>query len=377
MNQAMQSFLLKTVCCILIINVTFCSSCFRSVCKARCYFRHKGFDFGYCEKGICKCAPPVIYVFDGIGRDLSDEYIDNSLVNNNVIQNSIPIPRTSASDASDKNKKNKIWKDIVGKIISKNPFIKEENLKDLKAKIFNNLSDLNNFAKYLRNPLDTALNEMKNNIPRTTKECNDLLNILLQQQKKNGAGNVNSNDSPILNGDPNRLPPQGTTQASPQIVPTPQISPIPQTTPKTEKKLTASSPRNIVPKTIPANSIAGAIPNVQQNSHPNSNKLQLKLKNKQTPNREDNKNDDEILLELSDETYEDEDSNEQSDENIKQNSPVKPRTPNDKAGNNLPVPVKNEKLDDDSSYESGSVSYGSSEEDNANKVVNAVPTSNK
>ncbi|XP_022177089.1 uncharacterized protein LOC111038348 [Myzus persicae] len=89
MNQAMQSFLLKTICCILIINVTFCSSCFRSVCKARCYFRHRGFDFGYCEEGVCKCAPPVIYVFDGIGRDLSNEDIENSLGNNNVIQNSL------------------------------------------------------------------------------------------------------------------------------------------------------------------------------------------------------------------------------------------------------------------------------------------------
>jgi len=68
-----------------------CSSCFRSICKARCYFKHSGFDFGYCEKGICKCAPPVIYVFDGIGRDLSDEYIDNSLDNNNVIQNLVNI----------------------------------------------------------------------------------------------------------------------------------------------------------------------------------------------------------------------------------------------------------------------------------------------
>ncbi|KAF0701511.1 myb-like protein U, partial [Aphis craccivora] len=47
-----------------------CSGCFRSICKARCYFKHSGFDFGYCEKGICKCAPPIIYVFDGIGRDL-------------------------------------------------------------------------------------------------------------------------------------------------------------------------------------------------------------------------------------------------------------------------------------------------------------------
>eukprot|EP00102_Acyrthosiphon_pisum_P008166 XP_003244392.1 PREDICTED: uncharacterized protein LOC100162171 isoform X2 [Acyrthosiphon pisum] len=357
---------------------TICSSCCRPVCKARCYFRHKGFDFGYCEKGICKCAPPVIYVFDGIGRDLSDEYIDNSLVNNNVIQNSIPIRRTSASDASDENKKNKMWKDIVGKIISKNPIIKEENLKDLKAKIFNNLSYLNNFAKYLQNPLETALNEMENNIPSTSKECNDLLNILLQ--KKNGAGNVNSKNTPILNGEPNRLPPQGTTpskQASPQIVPTPQMSPSSQTTPKTKNKLTVSSPRNILPKTIPANSIASANLNVQQNIHPNSNKLQPKLKTKQTPNQEDNKNDEEILLELSEETYEDEDSNEQSDEKIKQNSPVKPHTPNDKAGDNLPAPVKNEKLDDDSSYESVSESYELSEEDNANKVVNDLPTSNK
>jgi len=238
------------------------------------------------------------------------------------------------------------------------------------------LSDLYNFDKYLRNPLETALNEMKNNIPSTSKECNDILNILLQQQKKNGEENLNSKTSPILNGDPNRQPSQGTTPStqptSPQIVPTPQIAPSPQTTPKTKNKLIASSPRNIVPKTIPANSIAGANPNVQQT---NSNKVPPKLKTKPTPNQEDKKNE-EILLELSEETYEDDDSKEQSDENIQQNSPVKLHTPNDKAGDN-PVPIKNEKLDDDSSYESGSGSYESSEEDNANKVFNAVPTSNK
>lgn len=208
---------------------------------------------------------------------------------------------------------------------------------------------------------------MKNNIPSTSKECNDILNILLQQQKKNGEENLNSKTSPILNGDLNRQPPQGTTpsiQASPRIVPTPQIAPSPQTIPKTKNKLIASSPRNIVPTTIPANSIAGANPNVQPI-----------LKTKQTPDQEDTNNE-EILLEQSEESYEDGDSKEQSDENINQNSPVKPLTPNDRAGDNS-VPIKTEKLGDDSSYESGSGSYESSEEDNANKVVNAVPTSNK
>lgn len=212
---------------------------------------------------------------------------------------------------------------------------------------------------------------MKNIIPSASKECNDLLNILLQQQKENGAENVNSKNSPIVNGASNKLPLQGTTtQASPQI------SPSPKTAPKTVNKLTASSPRNTVlnkngvTNTLPENGIADANLNEQQNNHPNSNKIQPK----QTLNQEDNKND-EIVLELSEETYED--SNEQSDENIKEDSSVKPQTPNDKAGNNLPVPVENEKLDVDSSYESGSGSYESYEDDNDNKVVNAVPTSNK
>jgi len=247
------------------------------------------------------------------------------------------------------------------------------------------LSDLNNFAEYLRNPLETALNEMKNNIPSTSKECNDLLNILRQQQKKNSAVKVNSKNFPILNGDPNPQPPQGTTsstQASPQIIPTPETAPTQQispSSPKTEDKLKSSSPRNIEPKTIPTNSIAdNANPNVQENSHPSSNKQQPKFKTKQTRNQEENKNDEEILLELSEETtYEDVYSNEQSDKKIKHNNPVKPYTSNDKTGDNLPVPVKNEKLDDDSSYESVSESYESIEEDNANNVVNAVPTPNK
>lgn len=215
---------------------------------------------------------------------------------------------------------------------------------------------------------------MKNIIPSTSKECNDLLNILLQQQKENGAENVNFKNSPIVNGASNRLPLQGTTlstQASPQI------SPSPKTAPKTVNKLTASSPRNAIPNkngvtnTLPENGIADANLNEQQNNHPNSNKIQ----SKQTPNKEDNKND-EIVLELSEETYED--SNEQSDENIiKEDSSVKPQTPNNKAGNNLPVLVENEKLDVDSSYESGSGSYESYDDDDDNKVVDAVPTSNK
>lgn len=75
------------------------------------------------------------------------------------------------------------------------------------------MSDLNNFAKDLQNPLETALIKMKNKIPSTSKECNDLLNLLLQQQKKNDAENVNSKTLPQ-----NTTP---STQASPQNLPPP------------------------------------------------------------------------------------------------------------------------------------------------------------
>ncbi|XP_060841994.1 uncharacterized protein LOC132922468 [Rhopalosiphum padi] len=371
MNKAMQSFLLKTICCILIINVTFCSSCFRSICKARCYFKHSGFDFGYCEKGICKCAPPVIYVFDGIGRDLSDEYIDNSLDNNNVIQNLIPTSSTSASNTSDENKKNKIWRNIVDRIINNYPFIKEENLKDLKAKIFNNLPDLSNVFIALRNPLETALDEIKKKIPSTFTECNDLLNLLLQQQKKNDAVNLNSKDAPIIQ---TNKPP---TQASPLISPTPQIETLTQapplqivpslsTTPKTANRLTVSSPRNIVPNkngvanTLPSTRITGVNPNKQQNSNLNSNKLQPKLKNQQIANKKDKTNG-ELLLELSDETVEYYDTNELSDENVKQNKKLQ-TTNNNKIGEKLP-PAKKEKLDESYESQSGSGSYESFEEE--------------
>jgi len=247
----------------------------------------------------------------------------------------MPTSNTSASDTSDENKKNKIWENIVGKIINKNPFIKEENLKDLKAKVFNNLPDLNNVFIALRNPLETALNEIKKTVPSTFTECNDLLNLLLQQQKKNNFVNLNSKDAPIIQTN------KPSTQASPLISPTPQIVtltqaptlilPTPQivlsppTTPKTANRLTVSSPRNIVPN---KNAVANKLPsaritddnlNKQENSNLNSNKLQTKLKNQQTANKE-NKTRHELLLELSDETVEYYDTNELSDENVKQNN---------------------------------------------------------
>ncbi|XP_026813078.1 uncharacterized protein LOC113553766 [Rhopalosiphum maidis] len=381
----MQSFLLKTICCILIINVTFCSSCFRSICKARCYFKHSGFDFGYCEKGICKCAPPVIYVFDGIGRDLSDEYIDNSLDNSNVIQNLIPTSSTSAPNTPDENKKNKIWRNIVGKIINNYPFIKEENLKDLKAKIFNNLPDLSNVFIALRNPLETALDEIKKKIPSTSIECNDLLNLLLQQQKKNDAINLNSKDAPIIQTNKPSTQASPLISPTPQIVtltqapllilPTPQIVPSPSTTPKTANRLTISSLRNIVPNkngvanTLPSTRITGANPNKQQNSHLNRNKLQPKLKNQQTANKEDKTNG-ELLLELSDETVEYYDTNELSDENVKQNNKHQ-TTNNNKIDEKLP-PAKKEKLDESYVSQSGSGSYYESFEEEKPAVANVA-----
>ncbi|KAE9526916.1 hypothetical protein AGLY_013564 [Aphis glycines] len=357
----MQSFLFKTICCILIINATFCSGCSRSLCNARCYYKNNGFDFGYCEKRICKCAPPVIYVFDGIDRSLRDDYRDNSLDNNDVIQNLIPKSSTSASNILDKNK---IWKDILGKIIYKNPFIKEETLKDLKAKIFNDLSHLNNFSIDLQNSLETVLDEMEKKMPSVSKECGPMIN--------------ETQNPPLLQA---TMPSSQAAQAPPQIVPSLLA------TPKKVNKLTESLPRSTVPNrngianTLPSTTKTGANPDNQKSSNPNSNSPQSKSKTNQNTNEQDTLNS-EMLLELSEETVEYDDSEEQTDENIKKNNFEKPQTPdNNKTGGKLP-PVKKENRDDDDSYEyesgSGSGSYETVEEkDEPVAAYAAVGTSNK
>ncbi|XP_025199486.1 uncharacterized protein LOC112597590 [Melanaphis sacchari] len=364
MNKAMQLYMLKTICCILIINVTFCSSCFKSICKARCYFKHNGFDFGYCENGICKCAPPVIYVFDGIGRDLSDEYIDISLKNNNVIQELKQTSRPSKLYTSDENKKYMIWRKIVEIIIEKYPFIKEENLKDLKAKIFNNLSDLNNFYLSLQNTLVIALNEMKEKIPNSSKESNDLLNLILQHQKKNGADNLKLKYVTIINEDPNLPLLQGTKLSA---------------TAQTENTLTKASPRNFKSnKCGVARKTPSANLNEQQNINLNSNQLQPKPNTKQTAYKMD-KTKDQIFVELSSETVEYYDSYEQSDKEIKKDNSKKSQTSNnDKIDKKLPT-VKKENIDNNQSYESqsGSESYESFEEETPAKANVALGTSNK
>lgn len=53
-------------------------------CNARCYWSHRGFDYGYYEDGQCKCAPPTVYVFYGKERYLSDEHMKTSLDNNSI-----------------------------------------------------------------------------------------------------------------------------------------------------------------------------------------------------------------------------------------------------------------------------------------------------
>jgi len=233
------------------------------------------------------------------------------------------------------------------------------------------LPDLSNVFIALRNPLETALDEIKKKIPSTFTECNDLLNLLLQQQKKNDAVNLNSKDAPIIQTN------KPSTQASPLISPTPQIETLTQapplqivpslsTTPKTANRLTVSSPRNIVPNkngvanTLPSTRITGVNPNKQQNSNLNSNKLQPKLKNQQIANKKDKTNG-ELLLELSDETVEYYDTNELSDENVKQNKKLQ-TTNNNKIGEKLP-PAKKEKLDGSYESQSGSGSYESFEEE--------------
>lgn len=55
-----------------------CIKCRESFCKAGCYYKNKGFDYGYCENGACKCVQPEIYYFDG-----KDHNVDKYSVNYN------------------------------------------------------------------------------------------------------------------------------------------------------------------------------------------------------------------------------------------------------------------------------------------------------
>ncbi|VVC37686.1 Hypothetical protein CINCED_3A006724 [Cinara cedri] len=179
----MRSFLFKIVCCILIINVTFCRSCFKSACRASCYAT-EGIDFGYCEDDFCKCSPPTIFVFDGIGRDLNDNQIKRSLSNNNLIQNTIStsnyIHRPKAPKLNELHEKNRIWRKILIKITKEYSFIKEHDLKNLKASLFKNITILKYFYNLLlRKPLVDVLKEMKNKRPASmSNDCEDLLKRL-------------------------------------------------------------------------------------------------------------------------------------------------------------------------------------------------------
>lgn len=221
-------------------------------------------------------------------------------------------------------------------------------------------------------------------MPSASKECNDLLNLLLQQQKKNDAENLNSKGVPITNEaqNPSLLQSsQASTQAPPQIVPSPLA------TPKQVNKSTESLPgsvvsnRNGIANTLPSTTKTGANPNNQKSSNPNSNNPQPKSKTNQKTNEQDKSNN-QIIVELSEETVEYDDSDEQTDVNIKKNNSGKPQTPvNNKTGGKLP-PVKKENRDDDESYEyesgSGSGSYETVEDNVEPAAANAaVGTSNK
>jgi len=203
--------------------------------------------------------------------------------------------------------------------------------------MFNNMSDLNNFAKNLQNSLETALNEMKNYNSSTSKECNDLLNILLKSQIASAS------------------------QAIPK---------------KEDESIIASLPRNLLNKndittTLSANSITGANPNGRKNNDQNVNILQTKFRTKRTLNQEDNKYI-EVIIDYAEDTYENIDGNEQYVKNIKRKSSVKSQTLNNKVHKNLPALIKDdEKLDgdDDLSYESV---YGSFETSEDNNVVNGI-----
>lgn len=66
-----------------------CTRCRNLLCKASCYYKNNGFDYGYCnEKNSCICVTPEIYLFDGL-QNYSD--INDSLSNDNLIQNLVNI----------------------------------------------------------------------------------------------------------------------------------------------------------------------------------------------------------------------------------------------------------------------------------------------
>lgn len=172
------------------------------------------------------------------------------------------------------------------------------------------MSDLNNFVKNLRNSLETALNKMKNYNPRTSKECNDLLNILLKSQ--------------IVSA----------SQAIPKKEDESIIASLLQNLPN----------KNDIATTLSTNSLTVANSNGQKNNDQNVNILQTKLRTKRTLNQEDIKYI-KIIIDFSEDTYEIIDGNEQYVENIKQNSSVKPQTLNIKAGKNPPALIKDDNDD--------------------------------
>lgn len=228
---------------------------------------------------------------------------------------------------------------------------------------------------------------MKKKMPSVSKECNDLLNLLLQQQKKDYDKNLNSEGVPMINEAQNPPLVQSTKPSSQATQAPPQIVPSPLAMPKKVNKLTEPLPQSVIPNrneianTLPSTTKTGANPDNQKNINPNSNNPQSKSKTNQNTNEQDKLNA-EILVELSEETVEYDDNEEQTDENIKKNNSEKPQTPdNNKTGGKLP-PVNKENRDDDDSYEyesgSGSGSYETVEEKDKPVAANAaVGTSNK
>ncbi|XP_025410980.1 uncharacterized protein LOC112683942 isoform X1 [Sipha flava] len=190
MNQAIQSFVLKTICFILIINVTLCRSCYNLGCAARCYYSNKGFGYGYCEESNCMCSLPTIYLFNGIERNLNGDSIDSWKYNNHN-KNSITTSKSFNDDkskmfstyTSNENKRNKIWEEIETKITKQYSFIKKDDLQNLKSKIISNQSALDYFNIHLKNPLKDALKLMEKKEPDTSKECDELLKLLLKYKK--------------------------------------------------------------------------------------------------------------------------------------------------------------------------------------------------
>lgn len=68
-----------------------CRSCNESICRAKCYYIHRGFDYGVCnEDKNCVCTPSDIYIFDGIDRAANGEYTQYSL-NRSRVQRMVNI----------------------------------------------------------------------------------------------------------------------------------------------------------------------------------------------------------------------------------------------------------------------------------------------